>query len=84
MFKYINSYLAQILNNEISLETVYHDALLVDKSIHGIYSYACPMESIENDAIYSALYLTRHFPIAQTVLYCNEDTSEEEILSFNL
>eukprot|EP00833_Pecoramyces_ruminatium_P013492 jgi/Orpsp1_1/1187524/evm.model.d7180000058358.1 len=40
------------------------------------------MKYIENNAIYSALYLTKHFPIAQTVLYCNEDTSEEEILSF--
>ncbi|KAL6632242.1 hypothetical protein U3516DRAFT_808176 [Neocallimastix sp. 'constans'] len=83
MFSDISMYLNQIsMNDEFALETVYKDAELQNKSHRGIYSFACPLEAIEINAIYSALYLTGNFPLAQTVLYCSEDTSKEEVLSF--
>ncbi|ORX43504.1 hypothetical protein BCR36DRAFT_303669, partial [Piromyces finnis] len=57
-------------------------AKLLNENNTGIYSHECSVENIEIDTIYCCLCLTGHFPIAQTILNCNEETSENEIISF--
>ena len=83
MYENVIIYLNQLfLINNINLNKVYKNTLLIRKEIKGIYSYSCTFENIDNGIINCSNYLTGNFPIAQTVLYCNNAISEEEIMSF--
>ena len=83
MIEDVNIYLNQLLKkNFIDLKKIYEKAIVLDKNKKGIYSHSCLSENIEKNAIYCSLILTGNFPLAQTVLYCNDSTSEEEITSF--
>jgi len=83
MFTNVGRYLNELYkNNNIDLKNIYNKALIIKGSKRGIFSHSCPLENIERNAIYCSLNLTGHFPIAQTVLYCNSNTTEEEITSF--
>jgi len=84
MFNDIGSFLDDLLsNNNTDLQTVYRKASLIDESKRGgVYSYSCSLVDIEMNANFCSWKLTGKLPIAQTVLYCNDDTSEEEIISF--
>ena len=83
MYEAVNTYLNELLRlNFIDLENIYKKAFLLDKKKKGIYSHSCLLEDIEKNVTYCSLSLTGNFPIAQTVLYCNNSTSEEEIISF--
>ena len=83
MYEIVNIYLNELYRaNSISLVKVYKKAFLIDKSKKGIYMNSCSSEEIENNIINCSLNLTGNFPIAQTVLYCNSSTIEEEIISF--
>jgi len=78
--EYINS-LYEISN--INLNRIYNDANILENiEKRGIYSYICQYEDIEQNAIRCSLCLTGEFPLAQTVLYCNKETSNEELMSF--
>jgi len=69
--------------NFIKLNQIYEKALLLNNiNKKGIYSHYCRNEDIEKNAIHCSLKLTGNYPLAQTVLYCNNDTSKEEITSF--
>ena len=56
--------------------------MLFDKNKKGIQNHLCSNKNIIKNTIYCTLNLTNNFPIAQIVLYCNNSTSEEEIISF--
>jgi len=83
MYVNVNVYLGKLLEiNSVSLENIYKNAFLLDNKKKGIYSYSCLLEDIEVNVINCFLSLTGNFPIAQTILYCNDSTTEEEITSF--
>ena len=83
MFENANIYLKNLYKiNSIDSKNIYKKSFLIDKKKKGIYSYSCSSEEIEKNVIKCSLNLTGNFPIAQTVLYCNNTTSEEEITSF--
>jgi len=83
MYIDVSFYLSELYSiNTLSLKEIYINAHLLDETKTGIYSHICPLKDIEKNTIYCSLNLTGNFPIAQTVLYCNRDTSEEEIISF--
>eukprot|EP00833_Pecoramyces_ruminatium_P015005 jgi/Orpsp1_1/1189037/evm.model.d7180000069024.1 len=68
--------------NNVSLHKIIKKASLLKENKRGIYSHSCRLEDIEINTVYCSLELTGEFPLAQTVLYCNEETSEDEIISF--
>jgi len=83
MFENVNIYLKNLYKiNSIDSKNIYTNSFLIDKKKKGIYSYSCSSGEIEKNVIKCSLDLTGNFPIAQTVLYCNNTTSEEEITSF--
>ena len=83
MFENVNLYLKDLhYLNSINLENIYKNSILLQKNTKGLYSHSCKLEEIEKNVIYCSLSLTGNFPIAQTVLYCNSSTSEEEITAF--
>ena len=83
MFNDLLCYLEELYNNnKTNLKEIYKKAFLKDSHKKGIYIHSCQEEEIESNIIYCSLSLTGNLPIAHTVLYCNNDTSEEEIISF--
>jgi len=56
---------------------------LLDNKKKGFYLYSSESKSIQKDVIKCSLFLTVNFPIAQTIFYCNNSTTEEEITSFS-
>jgi len=83
MFDDVTLYLSGFLRlNNLDLSVVYQNAQLLNKSYAGIYSYSCSLDDIEYYTLYCSMCFTGHIPIAQTVLCCNENTLEEEIVSF--
>jgi len=83
MFKSVNYYLNMLFNmNIINLESIFKNAIILDESISGLYTHSCSVEAIEYEAIQCSINLTGNFPLAQTVLYCNDNVSEDELISF--
>ena len=83
MFEDVDFYLNELLRiNFIELQNIYKNAILLDNKKKGILSHFCLLEDIENNITFYSLFLTGNFPIGQTVLYCNNSISEEEIISF--
>ena len=69
--------------NNIKLEDIYKSTLIkkdIKEKYKGLYSFLC--EKLEKDLFQIYKYLTGNVPIAQNVLLCNKDTSNEEITSF--
>ena len=69
--------------NNIKLENIYKSTLIkndIKEKYKGLYSFLC--EKLEKDLFQIYKYLTGNVPIAQNVLLCNKDTSNEEISSF--
>ena len=70
--------------NGLSLKTICEDSLINRKSkqddYKGLYIYSC--DKLEKDLYQMNKYLTGKAPLAQNILFCNQDTSNEEITSF--
>ncbi|OUM66214.1 hypothetical protein PIROE2DRAFT_59532 [Piromyces sp. E2] len=81
MYNNIIEYLKRLHVNT-SLERIFSKAKLLDKNMRGLYSHSCSLEYIEYNTVKCSLNLTGNPPIAQTVLYCNNDTTSEELISF--
>jgi hypothetical protein len=80
-----DNYLHEILKiNNLSLDKIYKDSILTKKidfmKYEGVYIYMC--EELEKQLFQINKYLTSNIPNAQNVLLCNENTSNEEIISF--
>ena len=79
------NYLNEVLKiNELSLEKIYKESLIEKKigymEYKGVYIYMC--EKLEKELFQIYKQLTSNIPIAQNILLCNENTSNEEITSF--
>ena len=82
MYENVDIYLNNLYQiNGINLNDLFKNAN-IDKTKKGIFTYSCSLENIENSVIHCSLYLTGNFPVAYTLLYCNNSTTEEEIISF--
>jgi len=84
MFDDVSTYLNELFNSNNKIyENIFKKALIKRGNYkRGIYSHSCSVENIERNLIYCSLCLTGEFPVAQTVLYCNDNTTEDEIISF--
>ena len=79
--KYLNEV---IKKNKLDLEKIYEKTIIRQKnlniSLKGVFIYTC--EKIEKELFQIYKYLTGNNPIAQNILLCNKDTTNEEITSF--
>ena len=67
--------------NNISISEIYKNSQL-KKNYKGIYTFFSSIDSIESNIIQIYNNLTGNFPIIQTILFCNQETTKEEIFSF--
>ena len=85
-----DKFLKEILNkNSLKIETIYNDTLIIEENkteknkklkYKGVYLYRC--EGLEKDIFQIYKYLTKHTPVAQTILLCNKETTNEELIAF--
>ena len=77
-------YLNEVLNvNKITLDDIYKNTLIKKKikpKNQGLFTFLC--EKLEKDLFQIFKYLTGNNPIAQNILLCKKNTSNEEITSF--
>ena len=84
----IENYLDKILlKNGLTMKDIYKDSLIKYKEkkddYRGVFLYSCNQSNqIYNDLFHIYKYLTENIPIAQTVLLCNKETSNEELVAF--
>ena len=84
----IENYLKQILlKNHLTIEDIYKDSLIKSKGkgydFRGVFLYLCNQSNqIDKELFHIYKYLTQNIPIAQTVLLCNKETTNEELVSF--
>jgi hypothetical protein len=65
----------------LNLEKIYKDSLIHENyKYNGVYMYFC--KQLEKDLFQIYKYLTKKTPIAQNILLCNKETSNEELISF--
>ena len=90
MDKYINvinnciKYFKEILKiNNKSIKDIYKQNIINNKySFRGLYNYLAIGAGIEEQLLSWYYLLTKNYPIAQTLLLCNRETSSDEIISF--
>jgi len=85
LFNNIEKYLEKILlKNDLNMEKIYTDSLIKGKGkgyeFKGVFLYLCSQFDEEAFQIYK--YLTENIPIAQNVLLCNKETTNDELISF--
>ena len=68
--------------NTITISDIYKNSKLNINNYKGIYTYLSHIDSIESNVIKIYSHLTENFPISQTILFCNQETTKEEIFSF--
>ena len=78
-------YLNEIFKvNNLTLDKIYKKSLINKPSSYveykGLYIYSC--DKLEKELFQIYKFLTLNIPNAQNVLLCNENTSNEEIISF--
>ena len=77
-------YLNEVLNvNKITLDNIYKSTLIKRKikpKNSGLFSFLC--DKLEKDLFQIFKYLTGNNPIAQNILLCKKNTSNEEITAF--
>ena len=67
--------------NNLKISNIYQNQKLI-KKYQGIYTFISLSDLIETNVILIYKYLTGNFPISQTILFCNQETSKEEIFTF--
>ena len=79
--RYINETLK---NNKLDLQIIFNDTKIVEKiegkNYKGIFIHKC--EELEKNLFQIYKYLTKHTPVAQTILLCNKETSKEQLTAF--
>ena len=70
-----------LIYNKLSLKDIYSNAKIVFDEYKGFYLYFC-LDKIEKILYKLYKYLTNNNPVPQNILFCNVDTSKEEIESF--
>ena len=70
-------------NNNLDLQKFYQNILIKEaKNLKGIYIEKCENLSMEEYIIYLFHENIGKLPIAQNILICSNETSDEELLSF--
>jgi len=86
MIKNIEDFLQKILKIKYSdsyLKEIYKNTLIkkdTENEYKGVYLYLC--DKLEKDLFQIYKYLTNNIPVAQTILLCNKETTNEELTSF--
>ena len=82
-FESINNYIESLLNNNnITLEEHYNRMKIKYNPDRGIYLYECKDISKEEFIIYLFLHKIQELPIAQNILFINQETSIDELNAF--
>ncbi len=70
--------------NKLTFEIIYKDTIIEHKATFGKYKgvYIYSSENLEKDIFQIYKYFTFHNPVAQNILLCNKDTTNEEITAF--
>ena len=76
------NYLKELLiKNNLTLELIYKDSLIHEKYRYkGLYMHFCKRKEKDLFQIYK--YLTKKNPIAQNILLCTKETSNEDLSAF--
>ena len=87
MLENITNFLKNVMTiNKITFKDIYNDSIIKnnDKYIiyKGLFIYYIEANNLEKEIIDIYINLTQNLPIAQNILMCNEETSEEELTSF--
>ena len=79
-----NNFFKEVLKmNNISVKDIYKQNIIDQKyKYRGLYNYLSIENEIEEDILSWYFLLTNNYPIAQTLLMCNKETSSDEIISF--
>ena len=78
----INEFIQKnLLINNLSSKDVYSNSKLISGEYKGFYLYSC-VDNLEKQLYQLYNYLTGKRPVAQNILFCNVDTTKEEIESF--
>ena len=81
-----NSFIQEALDlNDISIKDIYEPNIISKDfkfKYSGFYSESALNMDIEETIISYYNLLTNHYPIHQTILICNRDTSSDELISF--
>ena len=87
MIENIERFLNEILkqkDEKFNIENIYKETLVKKKDkgnkYKGLYLYLC--DKLEKDLFQIYKYLTENNPVAQTVLLCNKETTNEELTCF--
>jgi len=82
-----NDFIDKVLNyNNLPLKKIYEKTMIKNSSnlkmeiYKGFYLFPC--SKVEKEIIQLYQFLTENIPIAQNILLCNENTSNEEITAF--
>ena len=83
-FQNISNYLITLFkNNEASFEKHYEKMLIEgNNNYKGIYLHQCINESIEEFVVKIYFDKLRQLPIAQNILFCYKETTQEEVQAF--
>ena len=77
-------FLTEVLNkNNLKLKDIYQNSLIrsdIKDNLHGLNTYLC--QKLEKDLFQIYKYLTGNNPMAQNILLCNEEITNEEITAF--
>jgi len=73
-----------LLKYDLTLEDIYKDTLINQKTkYNGLYLYYCNQSNqLEIYLFQIYKHLTNNIPVAQTILLCNKETTNEEIIAF--
>ena len=89
MYGIINNYISELYSlNNITISDIFKNAKkkdflnLQDFTFEGIKSIKFLKDDLEKNTIYLYQLLTGKLPISQVILYCNKETTEEEVISF--
>ena len=79
-----NNFFIEVLKlNNKSIKDIYKQNIISSKySFHGLYNYLSVEMGIEEEILSWYYLLTKNFPMAQSILICNKNTSSDEIISF--
>ena len=79
-----NDFFKEVLKlNNKSIRDIYKQNIINDKNnFNGLYYYLPVGLGIEEQILSFYFLLTKNYPMAQTILICNRNTSSDEVISF--
>ena len=80
-----NNYFLEVLDkNKLTVKDIYSQNIINKQyNFKGLYYYNCFESDLEEQILNFYILLTNNFPMAQTLLICNKETSLEELISFS-